>query len=578
MKKWLALLLCCLLCLCAAGAMAEGAVKLDISGKKRYDIYPNGYISSETPGVLVPHTGSYIFTGATEDKYDTPFGFYANEYGKESGNNKNVSYEVTFENLKALADIDCTAIRFFAGSVDENAKNCTITINLSSIDGGSVTAISFPVFSNNSLAANNNTVKILVHNVSGTLKLDRLMQMRKRIVSQGITLTYDTDDGPVTIDGNKEDDQNNAKDLVIKTISCQFYLKHVPTTATCTAAGKQGYYTCTICKRIYLNKNATGETTLDQLPTVGPLGHDLTHVDEVPSTCKVNGYRAHYACSNCTNLFEDADGLKETTRKALTLPAQHDLEKVPAKAPTCTEDGNKEYYFCKREGCGELFSDEQGQTPFTGDMVIKKQGHTLTPVPAKPATCTEEGNKEYYYCTREGCGELFSDEQGQTPFTGDKVIKKLGHKLTPVPAKAPTCTEDGYEAYYVCTRCQELFADENATMALPQPKPIPAEEHDFGEDWQSDGEKHWHACDCGERSGEAEHSFVTVVDRKPGETEPGEQHEECSVCGYRKAAVSIPAVGRIDLPQTGDSSHLLGWLAMLGACCAGLWCVSRRRG
>ena len=327
MKKWMTLLLCCLLCWCAAGAMAEGAVKLDISGKKRYDIYPNGYISSETPGVLVPHTGSYIFTGATEDKYDTPFGFYANEYGKESGNNKNVSYEVTFENLKALADIDCTAIRFFAGSVDENAKNCTITINLSSIDGGSVTAISFPVFSNNSLATNNNTVKILVHNVSGTLKLDRLMQMRKRIVSQGITLTYDTDDGPVTIDGNKEDDQNNAKDLVIKTISCQFYLKHVPTTATCTAAGKQGYYTCTICKRIYLNKNATGETTLDQLPTVGPLGHDLTHVDEVPSTCKVNGYRAHYACSNCTNLFEDADGKNETTLSAVTLPAQHDLTK-----------------------------------------------------------------------------------------------------------------------------------------------------------------------------------------------------------------------------------------------------------
>ena len=69
-----------------------------------------------------------------------------------------------------------------------------------------------------------------------------------------------------------------------------------------------------------------------------------------------------------------------------------------------------------------------------------------------------------------------------------------------------------------------------------------------------------------------------MVDRKPGETEPGEQHEECSVCGYRKAAVSIPAVGRIDLPQTGDSSHLLGWAALFGACCAGLWCLNRRRG
>ena len=80
-----------------------------------------------------------------------------------------------------------------------------------------------------------------------------------------------------------------------------------------------------------------------------------------------------------------------------------------------------------------------------------------------------------------------------------------------MPAKPATCTEEGYEAYYVCTRCQELFADENATMPLLKPN-------------------------------------------------------------------IIPAVGRIDLPQTGDSSHLLGWLAMLGACCAGLWCVSRRRG
>ena len=33
-----------------------------------------------------------------------------------------------------------------------------------------------------------------------------------------------------------------------------------------------------------------------------------------------------------------------------------------------------------------------------------------------------------------------------------------------------------------------------------------------------------------------------------------------------------------DLPQTGDTSRPVAWLALLGACCAGLWCVSRRRG
>ena len=33
-----------------------------------------------------------------------------------------------------------------------------------------------------------------------------------------------------------------------------------------------------------------------------------------------------------------------------------------------------------------------------------------------------------------------------------------------------------------------------------------------------------------------------------------------------------------DLPKTGDSSHLMGWVAMLGACCAGVLCLRRRRG
>ncbi len=31
------------------------------------------------------------------------------------------------------------------------------------------------------------------------------------------------------------------------------------------------------------------------------------------------------------------------------------------------------------------------------------------------------------------------------------------------------------------------------------------------------------------------------------------------------------------IPQTGDSSPLLGWAALLGACCAGLWCLNRKR-
>ena len=45
MKNWMALLLACLLCWCAAGAMAEEPVTLKVwhgSGES-YDVYPNGY-------------------------------------------------------------------------------------------------------------------------------------------------------------------------------------------------------------------------------------------------------------------------------------------------------------------------------------------------------------------------------------------------------------------------------------------------------------------------------------------------------------------------------------------------------
>lgn len=326
MKKWLALLLCGLLCWCAAGAMAEEPVTLNIYENICYDIYPNGYIRSDNPGVLVPHTGSYIITGVSVMQSEKPLSFYANAYGKEPGNNQNVSYDVTFKALRIAVDPDFTAIRFFADDVYKNAKNCKITINLSNIDdgvveGNFVRASNYPAFNNSSPTENNNTVKILVHNVSGILGFGRHGSHNENIVSRGVTLTYDDKDGKkVTIDGNNENDQNNDEDLRIETSSCPYYLTYQPTTATCTAAGKQGYYTCTICKRIYLNENATGETTLADLPEAAPLGHELTPVPAKDPTYKQEGSIEHYRCTKCNKLFSDASGTQELTAVEVILP------------------------------------------------------------------------------------------------------------------------------------------------------------------------------------------------------------------------------------------------------------------
>lgn len=60
--------------------------------------------------------------------------------------------------------------------------------------------------------------------------------------------------------------------------------------------------------------------------------------------------------------------------------------------------------------------------------------------------------------------------------------------------------------------------------------------------WHSDESGHWRDCTCGGRIDEAAHAFEWVVDRQPTATEAGAKHERCTVCGYAKDPVEIPAV------------------------------------
>ncbi len=99
--------------------------------------------------------------------------------------------------------------------------------------------------------------------------------------------------------------------------------------------------------------------------------------------------------------------------------------------------------------------------------------------------------------------------------------------------------------------------------------------HSYGTDWKYDSTNHWHECTCGDKSDLTAHSFKWLVDKGATATEKGSKHEECSVCGYKKTAVEIPATGsgngsadqptkpgNTSSPQTGDNSSVL-WLAIL---------------
>ena len=116
-------------------------------------------------------------------------------------------------------------------------------------------------------------------------------------------------------------------------------------------------------------------------------------------------------------------------------------------------------------------------------------------------------------------------------------------------------------------------------LSLPNVKTITptaaSHTHSYGTAWKCDGTNHWHECACGDKADTAAHTFKWVTDKEATATEKGSKHEECTVCGYKKAAAEIPETGSgngsasqptkpgsTDSPQTGDSSSVL-WLAIL---------------
>ena len=110
----------------------------------------------------------------------------------------------------------------------------------------------------------------------------------------------------------------------------------------------------------------------------------------------------------------------------------HQAVHVQAKAATCTEDGNIEYWYCP--DCGSYFSDAALTTEITSGDTVVKAGHQAEKVEAKPATETEAGNIEYWYCA--ACGKYFKDEALTQEITlEDTVISALGASSQQTPSQ-----------------------------------------------------------------------------------------------------------------------------------------------
>ena len=275
-------------------------------------------------------------------------------------------------------------------------------------------------------------------------------------------------------------------------------------------------------------------------------------------------------CSRCHEKKDEAahdygsDNICDTCGYDKTVPHTHNLTLVPAKAPTCTEKGNTAYYTC--DGCDKWFEDATGASEITDktSVILAATGHS--------ASDWKSDNTDHWKeCTVVGCGVIIEDS---------KAAHTAGEWIIDTPATATTSGSKHKE----CTVCGYTMTTET----------IPAtgggeHTHSYGSDWKNDADNHWHECSCGDKADKAAHDFKWVVDKEATATQKGSKHEECKVCGYKKAAVEIPATGTPtepgkptgpDSPQTGDNSNMILWIALLfisGGVVTGTMVISKKK-
>ena len=211
--------------------------------------------------------------------------------------------------------------------------------------------------------------------------------------------------------------------------------------ATCEATGNSAYWTCGNCGKFFSDEQGQKEIAENGWITKA-LGHSYgqpvwTWADD-GKTAEVK-----IVCANDKTHVLTADASVEAGTISSTVKVK----------PTCTAMGTTTY--------NATVSLNGKAYPATKDMQdIPMEPHKLVKTEAKAATCTETGNNDYWTCSV--CKGVFKDEQGKVKTTVKAetlAVDPANHAGGTVErgAVAATCSMSGHEADTYCKSCGVLL-------------------------------------------------------------------------------------------------------------------------
>ena len=205
---------------------------------------------------------------------------------------------------------------------------------------------------------------------------------------------------------------------------------------TCKAAGNNEYHTCKLCGLVLAADKKT-ETTVEK-QTLAKLAHTTELRGKTEPTCSEAGYTGDTYCTACGDLIQKGETVPATekhTPKAEYVTnekqhwqlcgqcgaevgkADHTFKWVEDKKATETMEGVK-HEECV---CGVKRSEN---TP------IEKLEHKPVKVAGKAPTCTEGGVAEHFYCAN--CGGYYASADGKVGAgitKADTVLEATGHSF-----------------------------------------------------------------------------------------------------------------------------------------------------